>query len=60
LKTAGQEIKNEFRLDEDMFKEVRIFREITERWDDTSNKVKGACYIKDHTSTWRNRRLRKL
>ena len=30
LKTAGQEYKQKYRLDEDMFMEVHIFREMTE------------------------------
>lgn len=45
LKTAGQEYANRYRLDEDMFKEVRMLREITERLDQTSRDVKGMCQI---------------
>lgn len=41
LKTAGQEYSNRYRLDEDMFKELRIFRELTERLDQCSKDVKG-------------------
>lgn len=41
LKTAGQEYNKKYRLDEDMFMEVRIFRELTERLDTSSVKVKG-------------------
>ena len=45
LKTAGQEYANRYRLDEDMFKEVRILREITARLDQTSKDVKGRYHI---------------
>lgn len=48
LKTAGQEVHNEFRLDEDMFKEVRIFREIIQRWDETSEEIKGMYCVKGY------------
>ena len=41
LKTADQEYSNRYRLDEDMFKELRIFRELTERLDQCSKDVKG-------------------
>ena len=44
LKTAGQEYNKKYRLDEDMFMEVRIFRELTERLDTSSVKVKGKRY----------------
>ena len=45
LKTIAQEYKMKYRLDEDMFKEVRIFREITEQLDQSSSKVKGKYYF---------------
>lgn len=41
LKTAVYEYNNKYRLDEDMFKEVRIFLLLTQRWDETSKEVKG-------------------
>lgn len=41
LKTAGQEYSNRYRLDEDVFKELRIFREMTYRLDQSSKEVKG-------------------
>ena len=41
LKTAGQECSNRYRLDEDMFKELRIFRHLTRRLDQYSKDVKG-------------------
>ncbi len=31
LKTAGQKYNNRYRLDEDIFKEVHLFREITKK-----------------------------
>ena len=41
LKAAGQECNNRYRLDEDMFKEVRVFREITQRLDQSSEDIQG-------------------
>lgn len=41
LKTPGQEYSNRNRLDEDVFRELRIFREMTYRLDQSSKEVKG-------------------
>jgi hypothetical protein len=50
LKTAVYEYNNKYRLDEDIFKEVRIFRELTQRWDETSKEIKGVYCMEDHAS----------
>ena len=50
LKTAVYEYNNTYRLDEDIFKEVRIFRELTHQWDETSEEIKGVYCVEDHTS----------
>ncbi len=50
LKTIGQEYNNRYRLDEDMFKDVRIFREITERLDQSSEDVQGKYRTEDDNS----------
>ena len=47
LKTVGQEYNNRYRLDEDIFKEVRIFRYITERLDQSSEDVQGKYRTED-------------
>lgn len=41
LKTAGQEYSNRHKLDEDIFKELRVFREMTRKLDNSSIDVKG-------------------
>lgn len=41
LKTAGQEYNNRHKLDEDTFKELRVFRELIRKLDQTSIDVKG-------------------
>jgi hypothetical protein len=50
LKTAAYKYNNKYRLDEDMFKEVRMFRELTQRWDETSKEIKGMYCVEDHKS----------
>lgn len=50
LKTADYKYNNKYRLDEDMFKEIRMFREVTYRLDDTSKKIKGVYFLENQKS----------
>ena len=50
LKTAGKEYNNRYHLDEDMFKEVRILREITQRLDQSSEDIRGKYYTLNENS----------
>jgi hypothetical protein len=45
LKNIGNEYNQQYRFDEDLFKEVRVLRYLINEFDDYSEEVRGKCFF---------------